>query len=359
MSGASVKVVEVASPDSGALNPVDLATIEQIELDTPVSNKDVASVVEIQDADDDDEKLPPSPRIPDMASVVSSMAELRAGAGAAAGPDLSRLPPDVQEMMKKMEQYRSMRPGPRAHGLGLPDALGRVATPVGTGQGLTPVGASQGATLAPLGPNMPTRASVETKEEKKKVTFKDTPVQNQGLTQQDPTQHDPTQHDTQYDMPAVDFKSLSKDINNLKSALASLYVPKHFDSLMKKVGSIEENTAKAQASMNTCYNATFFIFMMFLLFTLGVVYIIWRMNYFKFLFRQNLHGRYTRPKACYACYRPWRKRACRSAPIKDHFSAPELVADYRDAPRPQAMDNVTSSSSEAASEADVEVEVAA
>lgn len=127
---------------------------------------------------------------------------------------------------------------------------------------------------------------------------------------------------------AVNLEDLNRKVTNLESYLSNLYVPKHMDSMLKKVGNIEMGVQRAQESMATCYNITFFLVFVFLLLLLGVVYLLWRLNYFKFLTRQNLFRRYTRPKSCYACYRPWRKSAQRRTDMtKGSFSSPELMRD--------------------------------
>lgn len=124
---------------------------------------------------------------------------------------------------------------------------------------------------------------------------------------------------------------LSREVENLKAYLSNLYVPKHMDSMLKKVGHIEWGVQRAQESMSTCYHITLFLVFLFVLILLGLVYVMWRFNYFKFLCRQNRFGRYQKPRTCYACYRPWRGRASRQAePKKGHFSAPELRHESRE-----------------------------
>lgn len=129
--------------------------------------------------------------------------------------------------------------------------------------------------------------------------------------------------------PALSTDELAREVANLKSYLSSLYVPKHIDNMVKKVGHIELGVQRVQESMATCYNITFFLVFLFLLILLGVVYVLWRMNYFKFLSRQNLFRRYRRPSSCYACYRPWRKSTQRhhTAVAKGSFSSPELMRE--------------------------------
>lgn len=146
----------------------------------------------------------------------------------------------------------------------------------------------------------------------------------------------------------VNLLDLSRDVEHMKSTLSHFYIPKHFDSLMKKVGTMEQNILRAQESMNTCYHVTFFIVILFLILTFATVYIIWRMNYFKLVLRQNKFGRYTRPKSCYACYRPWRKTALRNTEnvSKGSFSSPELISDYKTPRPPLTKDVYISSDSE-------------
>ncbi len=150
--------------------------------------------------------------------------------------------------------------------------------------------------------------------------------------------------------PVDPLVELEKDVDNLKSLMANLYIPKHFDSLMRKVGSIESHMVRAQNSMTTCYNVTFFVVFLFTLLLLGVVYIIWRMGYFKFFTRHNVFRRYARPKSCYACYRPWKKSGARKeAVIKGSFSSPELMQDQV-APSPNLVCEADLTSSSSSSE---------
>lgn len=128
--------------------------------------------------------------------------------------------------------------------------------------------------------------------------------------------------------PATSLDDLAREVANIKSYLSSLYVPKHMDSMLKKVGHIEMGVQRVQESMATCYNITFFLVFLFLLILLGLVYMLWRRNYFKFLSRHNLFQRYRRPKSCYACYRPWRKAQQRHTSVaKGSFSSPELMRE--------------------------------
>jgi len=146
----------------------------------------------------------------------------------------------------------------------------------------------------------------------------------------------------------VDLPRLNKDVEDLKSTVAHLYIPKHLEAMMKKVGNIEQNVAKAHDSMMTCYYITFFIVILFVIFTFGVVYVLWRMNYFKFLLRHNKFGHYARPKSCISCFRPWKKNYTTQADslMKKSFSSPELMTECK-TPRPPIMrENEMSSDSE-------------
>ena len=80
---------------------------------------------------------------------------------------------------------------------------------------------------------------------------------------------------------------IGEELDQLRATLAALYVPKHFDGLMKKVGTIEENTRLAKISMNTCYQTTFVVFFMFMLLAIGVVYFIWRLDLWKLWLKEG------------------------------------------------------------------------
>jgi len=153
-----------------------------------------------------------------------------------------------------------------------------------------------------------------------------------------------------------DVYELQRDMQQVKSLLSNLYVPKHLDLMMKKIGNIEQSTIKAQESMSTCYMITFVMVFLFTILLLGVAYIMWRMNYFKFLARQNIFRRYSRPRSCYSCYRPWKAKGARVTETvsKGSFSSPELMQDCA-APSPtivreSELRSSSSSSSESATE---------
>jgi len=117
---------------------------------------------------------------------------------------------------------------------------------------------------------------------------------------------------------------LQKQVDELKSALDALYMPKHLEMIQKKVGTIEHNTRSARDSMTVCYSVTFCTVFMFMILCVGMMYMMYKMNYFKFMLRQNVFGRHVKPRTCYACYRPWRnKRFQRQELAKECFSAPE------------------------------------
>ena len=146
---------------------------------------------------------------------------------------------------------------------------------------------------------------------------------------------------------------LIKEVQSMKQVLSNMYVPAHFESMMKKVGQIEQNSSLVEHNMKVCYYITFFVLSLFVLFLVGVCYVMWRMNYFKFISRQNLMGRYARPKSCYACYRPWRKAGRKNFEMKKNsFSSPELMQESQ-APLPPIIrekDYLSSSSSFSSSE---------
>lgn len=123
----------------------------------------------------------------------------------------------------------------------------------------------------------------------------------------------------------TDLADAQKDIENIKANLSSFYIPKHFDHMMKKIGNMDRNMMRAQSDMNFCYYVSMFTFLLFLILVFVAVYIMWKMNYFRFLLRQNRFSRYTRPKSCYSCHRSW-KRSEKSV-SKPSFSSPELMED--------------------------------
>ncbi len=113
-----------------------------------------------------------------------------------------------------------------------------------------------------------------------------------------------------------------------------MYVPKYFDSMMVKIGKMHEASLEAQRSMRTCYTATFFTMFMFLVLCLGTIWIIYRLDYFKYFWRLNKFGRVHQARSCYACWRPYRRRRARTALAKGYFSEPDLDHAARTAPSP-------------------------
>lgn len=126
---------------------------------------------------------------------------------------------------------------------------------------------------------------------------------------------------------AADLLNAQKEIESLKSNFAALYIPKHFDNMMTKIGNMDKNMSRAQNDMGFCYFVCIFTLMLFLIAVFIGLYIMWKMNYFRLLFRQNRFSRYTRPKSCYSCHRSW-KRSGQTA-SKPNFSSPELMEDTR------------------------------
>ncbi len=124
---------------------------------------------------------------------------------------------------------------------------------------------------------------------------------------------------------------LAKDVETLKQQLAQLYVPKSFDNMMRKIGSIDKNVQVAQQNMSFCYYVSLFTFIIFLALLFIALYVLWRMNYFKFLLRNNRFSRFTRPRACFACHRSFHKSTTLAKP---YLSSPELM-DHVSAPLPR------------------------
>ena len=124
-----------------------------------------------------------------------------------------------------------------------------------------------------------------------------------------------------------DLAELKKEIESIKSNLAALYVPKHFDNMMKKIGTIDRHVRQSHESMSFCFYVSLFTCLFFILLVVVMAFVMWKMNYFKFMLRQNKFGRFTRPRKCYACYRPWKKSKFQEETSKENFSSPELMQD--------------------------------
>lgn len=271
------------------------------------------------------------------------------------GLDVKLLAPDIQEMLKQGEALKTLRPGQRKTLMTHDSKVvkGMSATQQDKDQDQQEPRNPQPSTSKST-PNSqadakldhPTQTHPSKRDATPQPSREKTPPASQ---KQRPTQTTGMNVDK---APSTNFSSLNtqselehlrQDVDNLRSSISALYIPKHFDNLMKKVGDIESSTKKAEASMATCYNWTFFMMLLFVLLCLGVVYVIWRMNYFKFLFRQNLFGRFQKPKTCFACFRPWRRRSkARMTWIKKSMSAPEFDESSRprrheSAPMPHAV----------------------
>lgn len=128
------------------------------------------------------------------------------------------------------------------------------------------------------------------------------------------------------------IEMLQKEIANLQSLHANLYLPKHFENMMTKISVIEESARKSQSNITTCYAALVFVFLMFTVLALGVVYCIYRLNQFKFnliprLYQDNWPSKRLRSRQ----YRR-RVRAGKTIPLEilqeeQSFSAPEIVVE--------------------------------
>lgn len=121
----------------------------------------------------------------------------------------------------------------------------------------------------------------------------------------------------------MSFEDLQRQINELRE-----YSPQraHYDQLTQKVTMINEHTAAALESMNFCFYVCILTSVLFLFTVLVGVYVLRNFNYFKFMLRQNRFGRFTRPRSCYACYRPWRKLRVEPSGIKPSLSSPEAIS---------------------------------
>lgn len=163
-------------------------------------------------------------------------------------------------------------------------------------------------------------------------------ITNQKMTDQDVPQKPPT---------VATNPNLEQRVNDLHNMVNSLYVPKHFETLMAKIGKMESAVQQSQQTMNNCYSITFFIVFLFIILVLVGVYVLLKMNVFRFLMRQNKFGNTTRPSTCFACYRPWRKRAVQKHVIsKGSFSSPELLVDHDVPSGPVQVADTSSSSSD-------------
>lgn len=145
-------------------------------------------------------------------------------------------------------------------------------------------------------------------------------------------------------MASLDLEKIQKDVDEIKEALENLYVPKHLDSMGKKIGLIERNSAYTRESMHICYAVSFLTLFVFVVLICGIIYILWKLNYLKFLLRQNVYGRFKKPRACYACYRPWRGKKFRDVEHhKGHFSDPGCTAaEMYTVPMPNDVSDLSS-----------------
>lgn len=117
----------------------------------------------------------------------------------------------------------------------------------------------------------------------------------------------------------TDFQKLSNDIQELKTNLANMYLPRHFDNMMKKVGDIEHNVEAAERHMSHCYAVVWFTFFLFVALFIGVIWMLWRLN----ILRAWFSGSVVSPKQ--KRDRPLRlsNRAPNRRPDRPYFSSPE------------------------------------
>ena len=121
---------------------------------------------------------------------------------------------------------------------------------------------------------------------------------------------------------------LIKDVADMKAQLNSLYIPKHFDNMMKKIGNIEAGVQISQSRMEFCYFVSMFTCLLFAILVFVALYCMWKMNYFQFLVRSNRFGRFQQPRRCFSCYRSWRTNDPHLESVqKGYMSSPELMVD--------------------------------
>lgn len=88
---------------------------------------------------------------------------------------------------------------------------------------------------------------------------------------------------------------LSK-MNELDTKMKDLYLPTHFKNVMTKIGKMEAFINKTESSVNKCYGTIFSVFVMFLIFLAAVCFVIYKVNYIRFLSTPDIYRRVFPPR---------------------------------------------------------------
>ena len=72
-----------------------------------------------------------------------------------------------------------------------------------------------------------------------------------------------------------DIELMMQSIKHLETRMSELYIPKHVDHMMEKIGRIELGVQTSSNSISFCFTITFMIMMLFMIVLAGLVYLYW------------------------------------------------------------------------------------
>jgi predicted PurR-regulated permease PerM len=123
----------------------------------------------------------------------------------------------------------------------------------------------------------------------------------------------------------VYLENLSKDIDKIKNVISEMYVPKHFENLMTKIGEMERKVNASNNTVNSCYNFITIIVLLFVCLVFAIGFILRKVDYWRAFLRTTNLGTYHRArKTCRSCYRPWKT----SQVPKESMSSPEYLLHH-------------------------------
>jgi hypothetical protein len=106
--------------------------------------------------------------------------------------------------------------------------------------------------------------------------------------------------------------SLEQEVENLKKIVSDLYIPKHLETMMQKVGKIEKNSQNAMITSRSCYTVLILIAILFSIIVFILIFGLWKLrliqNYIRFISRdeqqakmqlKKLKRSYSSPDLCH------------------------------------------------------------
>ena len=85
--------------------------------------------------------------------------------------------------------------------------------------------------------------------------------------------------------------SLEQEVENLKKIVSDLYIPKHLETMMQKIGKIEKNSQNAMITSRSCYTVLILIAILFAIIVFILIYGLLKLglikNYIRYISRDE------------------------------------------------------------------------